>query len=404
MTLQHQICFLFFCLLPSYVLSQSPLVYQVKVDNANPLVADVSVDTSQAGALRFLPPRFFDNGEVEPILYCHNTGNKVKPISWQVPVQCVRVSWQISFIPVSPEGLEVSQQRNAFSLLEGWHLLTEWNTLPRIQDQDAIRVCLYAESNTCYDLPPTSAAPLFIVSGMQHNMLIDVGDITLNLKSSGRQLVDQQLLWVPVFLHQIDYLKSQFSVNNAELWQLVWFKRERRSGSIGGAAGFHTFLANYPVENGVISRDAYTYLLKISAHEFMHQLFYVPNAIWVNESLAEYYAISSLQGTRYRVSSAVNRWMYSATAFPLSYVGLYDAAKQVERNNNYAYYGLFYTKGAALWGAIDQQLQKKNTRLSQYLSLLENAKDQILPQAFVDAIIDKLGQAEWTIIRQRYLL
>lgn len=385
-----------FGLLSSCGLSPAPpttATYQIE---RNGTLATVTVDTTAFGPVSLSPARTFrDDTQPEPL--CQRAGQQDQKISFDVPVQCDRIIWTIGFKRLPAAGLDVSNQENSFT--DDWSLLSEWNSLPRLNGVGAIDICM---AGRCTPLPPPESAPLFVVRGLDQKFF-NLGGTTLTLMSDLPELLHDSQDLIPVFQKQIAWLKTTFDVEVTQPWSLVWLGRERSAGNIGGAAGHRIYLVNAPIEQGKPIAKAHKLLLKISAHESIHFLFSAGLPLWANESLAEYYALKSLDKTPYRFGDPVESWDALSEKFPHATTGLYAAQHFVTEQKDYSYYGLFYTKGAAFWAALDQALTHKGQSLDHFITDLKTNWTQSLPSHFVNKIVPIIGQVQWDNLTERYL-
>ena len=205
----------------------------------------------------------------------------------------------------------------------------------------------------------------------------------------------------------VSYLISVFPHDNRKkVWDLICLPIERSSGAVGGAAGYNGFVANYPVESGVFTKQSEEWLLRISAHEIIHVVTSLNNPIWIEESLAEYYAFKITEKL-----GVVNINPYyildkHGSKIPHANRGLYYAEKQFKESKDMSFYPLFYIKGAAFWHAIDLALQDKEGSLDDYIRELEglNYDDGKLPEKFEIMLRQAVTAPVWDKIKEVYLL
>jgi len=379
----------------------SPVIYSINVNSSNPLLAKVKIDTSTLPDITMLASRTMRNN-IQPELICQRAGLPDRSIDFGSSISCDSVVWTLNFQKEAIEGVDASLQNNIYSPADGWHLLTEWNSLPRIKGMNNVQVCINSDNPQCQKLPSISSPPLFMVWGMAGKEL-NVDGVPVHVMTNQKQLLQQDSTWLPILSNQISYIKSVFNVDKMEPWSLVWLKREVSSGSIGGAAGNQIYIANVATENGRLISKSYQHLLKISAHESIHFLSSISAPVWADESLAEYYAIKSLSKTVYSLPDPIESWQRMAVKFPHGGTNLYEASRFVTEEQNYEYYGLFYTKGPAFWAELDKQLHLKGDSLTYHLSELKTEWEVNLPQQFVDAMIKKIGAKDWARIESKYL-
>jgi hypothetical protein len=381
--------------------ASSPVIYSINVDSYNPRLAKVKIDTSTLPSITMLASRTMRNNR-QPELICQRGGLPDRRVDFGSSINCDSVVWTLNFQKEVIEGVDASLQNNIYSPAGDWHLLTEWNSLPRIKGMNNVQVCINSDKPQCHKLPSISSPPLFMVWGMAEKEL-NIDDVPVHVMTNQTQLLEQNSTWLPILSNQISYIKSVFNVDKMEPWSLVWLKREVSSGSIGGAAGNQIYIANVATKNGILISTSYQHLLKISAHESIHFLSSVPAPAWADESLAEYYAIKSLSKTVYSLPDPIETWQRMAAKFPHGETNLYEASRFVTEEQNYEYYGLFYTKGPAFWAELDKQLHLKGDSLTPYLSELKTEWKVNLPPQFVDAMIKIIGAKDWVRIENKYL-
>ncbi len=396
----------------------SQFVYQIHLDAENPQQALVEVDTSLMETSYWLPARSLT--ESEPVeLTCHN-GEQTNSLPYEVTQSCDKVSWSIAFSSVPELGLDASAQINSYfpstkTRKQPWYLLTEWDSLPRLKTKVPIDVCF--NEKYCQRIPALNEAPLFMTFNMPSHEL-SLYNQPLDLFTDVPALLESQEQWQPIMEEQMGYLMGVFSAYHTKPWDLVVFGREVSAGSIGGAAGNRIFMTNLPLEDGKIEADALKHFLKISAHESLHFISSVDSPIWLSESLAEYYAQKSLVDTEFAFSDPVQVWRDKSENMPVADTGLYLASQKVSKQRLMQYYPLFYLKGTAFWIELDLHLQRNQSSLDNYVSLLQSKQDEptkprsvsressdvSLPLPFVDAVSEVIGESVFNQLETRYLL
>ena len=231
---------------------------------------------------------------------------------------------------------------------------------------------------------------------------VAVGEAKMTLTADNPMLYELGLHHL--LIDSIQSLKAVFSDQALKKnWSIVWLKKERSSGSVGGAAGKATFLANYPVEQGKLSEDAQARLHRISVHESIHLMSPYQFPLWINESLAEYYAWKMTDKAGLKTESPKQQWASMQTRYPHAKAGLYEADHKVTLLRDMSYYPLFYVKGAAFWQQIDQALSEHGKSLDTFVKILNHSKTQ-LPADFVSAIQRIIGKPRWDTLESEYLI
>lgn len=381
--------------------TSSTVIYDVEISGERPSIAKVQIDTSNFQSFTMLPSRTLRDS-TQPTLICQQDNKPDRSIEYGKEVICKRIVWELALSEVDESGMDVGLQNDSYSPADGWYVITEWNSIPRVEGQESGQICINADRNSCYELPSVDAPPLFIVWGMKVNQ-IDIDNVPVRLMTDQQQLLQREEEWLPVLSNQVRYLRSVFDVEEMEPWSLVWLKRDKSTGSISGAAGNRIYISNVAIENEQLVTDAIKHLLKISAHESIHFLFSIPAPLWANEALAEYYAKKSLSETSYKFADPVEYWQSIAANFPARNMGLYLANDKVTKKQNYQYYSLFYTKGVAFWAELDSELGSNGSSLDSYLSLLNMEWETELPKQFIDSITEKIGIERWLELEKQYL-
>ena len=393
--------------------SKPAITYTIEQKADQPQQLLFTADTSQIGAFRVEAPRqvFGAQSSPPPVLFCHTSGAKV---AYNTDTVCDRITWTINLEPEPESGVPIPEQKSYYSPA-GWTLLSEYNTLPRIkigQQYQTIHVCTPEQQGQCSRLAATDEAPTFLIWGA-HKKKIAMGNATMTLISDNPQLFNLGLH--DVLFQSISKMTETFAITGSEKtdkqnWSIVWLKKDRASGSIGGAAGKQVFLANYPVnkpankpvESDILSTDAQSHLHRISVHESIHLLSPYQLPLWINESLAEYYAWKMTETAGMVTTSPEDQWQAMKVSYPHAGTGLYAAERKVTDDGNMSFYPLFYVKGAAFWQQLDQQLNNLDSSLDDFIVELNHSETE-LPAPFVDQMMLLIGEAAWRKLQAQYL-
>jgi hypothetical protein len=175
------------------------------------------------------------------------------------------------------------------------------------------------------------------------------------------------------------------------------------SGNVSGAAGFHSVNVNVPLMQGELVAASYPHMLKILAHEALHGMDHRSNPLWVREGLAEYYAQKSLKETPYSLPSASTQWDAIAERLPFAAVGLLDANRALDEENQQHFRMLFYTKAVAFWEQLDQQLMERGESLDNYVGMTLQGDRYELSAEFTQTMIVQIGQSKWEALSDSFL-
>ena len=299
-------------------------------------------------------------GEASPVIVrCDNVQEPLlqKSGQWLAPKGCIELSWEVSFETID-DSYDVSRQINIYHP-KGWWLLSEWGTILRLDGVFPAQVCVELQTKLieCRNLPPTNEAPLFFPFGRvdeRFRIRAFTFNFFLGNDHNGIELGDLHT----TLAEQLDYLSSLSGLTKAAVGGLeldiVWLGIAKDNGVVSGAAGSSAFLANYAFDDVGVSPQEVARLLWISGHELSHLLGVASILLWAGESLGHYYGFKSLTINNNEVAQQLFDEMVSKISG--STVGLLEAHERVRRGES-EYYGLFYSKGAAFWRALDQAIR-----------------------------------------------
>ena len=382
------------------------LVYQVCL-TSNPLQAQVTIDTSSLNDFELTPSRSTpDSKKVAPLILCD--GSKIARADKPLPLKCKQISWKINFKKLLG-GINAAEQGNLYiDQPKPWWILIEWDNFPRIENHKA-QVCaeVGVENDLgiyCKPLPSRQQPPLIMGLG-QAQAKYESANFDVNLFGKFNPAQGDVLLAQYAKINK--YLGGVIPSEKNEIpWDLIWLPVEKSSGSLGGAAGYHSFVANYPVNDGQWTEQSVIWLLKISAHETVHALSKLDNPVWAEESLAEYYAFKAITALGLNGDSPLVDWEMRAGKIPHANRGLYYAEQQVALRKDMSFYPLLYVKGAAFWHELDVKLQNQGESLDEYITLLDGLvyDEGQLPEQFEAALKASLTPSVWDKIKKEYLL
>lgn len=302
--------------------------------------------------------------------------------TWQVPAGCRRISWKIALDGVSAE--DASGQR---SIVFGHSfLISESSSLPRLEQTSAPEMLLLspemsrttlprARPDGTIELPKASRAPLFLLIGahpvavrststMSVRYFIDVPKNVSRVPTIDS--VARGLQWLTGLIRLRDRIEFDF----------LWLGRAASSGSIGSATGGELFLMNYwrTDTNPPLAEDITKATPFIEATHKLSGMYGGPKPGWVEESLAMYLGLRTLGHASPSDPTShllLEHFKAAAGQFPM---GLLAVQREVRRGD-VSLYGAFFTKGIALWAAVDSEMQTLGDgSLSTHLEVIWTAK------------------------------
>lgn len=349
---------------------------------------------------------------------------------WIVPPNCTQVHWTVTPYIYDDGKWNASEQLTASTKKAGWILLSEPTSLLRLVDSENETAFITADQGISllgaigqdkyFNVPNDDEAPeFFIVSKKKINVEIKNRDaLQITYFTDNQQRAENYHLtnW---HAKAIQYLSTLFPMiqhlpENSRKILVLWIGIHDQFGQIGGAAGAHSFVANYAFgdNNNETANNVRTML--IITHEQFHQLtdrLRAPNqrqVAWVEESLAQYYSLKALRHIFPQDNIEKIHADFINTSLPRKY-GLIELQRQFDQGNR-SNYPLFYSQGAAFWYEIDRFIQKKSQSklsLDSFLNELLFEKSHIieayqLPQNFILKIM-QLGKDDAQNILDRFV-
>lgn len=388
-------------------LQSYPVVYQLKTYYSTSLTIRVEMATQQLGPFILEKSRKWigDNRPATQV-FCADDHSLVP---YNTPQVCSLIYWNINFFREPIAGLG-SRSDGDYYLNNGQWLLRESNNFPRIRGNSKAIVCI--NNNNCRSLSPNDKLGnyLFIIWGKKP-ALVELAGIKFEIFTDRQaEAVDKQELMAKLEPN-IKYLNNVFmsKMGNYIKKPIKIVMLAVNSAAVkdsGGLAGDHAFLVNYYVKNGQVSLTEEASFAEVTLHEYIHLL--APCnlfARWACESLADYYAFkaTSLGKINIKALAVWTKLQHTDSNYKL---GLYKIDRLQKQTSQWAYYKLFYAKGASFWNELDLLLYRKNDTLDNYLNLLINNSDTYqsnLPQAFVDKMIGLLGEKDFNTLASYYL-
>ena len=384
---------LLFCLLSPVIKAKEILTYDIKSNDNNLLLKSVTIDTSHLGHFVLNPSRAIPSTNTSEVK-CH-LSNQVSKIEFEKETKCDIVSWDISFKPLDINGIDISSQQNVYSSSGHW-ILFEWGDIHRIKGIVESQVCINGKS--CSPIPTMNQAPLIKVWGgkpiLISNHLFEANiyadDILLGSKKNA---INEKMSKL------ITYLRPIFNTQNGPVnWDLIFVNIDERYKTVGGAAGYNSWVVNYVTNNGKLNEQRFEHTAHLVAHETIHTLTDIPLSFWVSESLTEYYTHKAFRLIEPTYESAIEELIRKQDAQG----DLSKKIGEVEPSNENLLF--FYTKGAAFWQAIDEQLAKNNSSLDDLVDTLANYEsDELLPESFIKKLVGIIGSFEAQKIIREYV-
>lgn len=385
------------------------LEYDLKQEESLLSLVKVTVKTETLGEFQVMPARTMRSA-AQPVLTCIDSIGKQTKLAYQEKVHCSQVSWQLPLSPVKKGGFDISSQADSYDADKGWYFISEFNSFPRftriktgngLAEPIETTVCL--KGSKCEILPDESQPPLFMFWGIDP-VKLSINGRVIEVFSDSEQLMRTLSRWKPALDLQLNYLASLFSSNNEKEWSITYIGRDKKTGSVSGAAGNNMILVNVPLEEGELKDQSLQMLLKISAHESIHILDKRNMPVWAAEGLAEYYALKSLNKTAFKMVSPNEQWLKFKKEFPLSDTGLLKASELVSEQKQYQYYPLFYVKAPAFWQAIDEALAANGSSLDDFVSSLTFDSEDQISETSKQELQSIMGENVWLNIDQKFLL
>jgi hypothetical protein len=380
-------CWCFACLYSAVGAAET--VYRLTTVPCQNHVLEGSVDRPDPSVSTTLTLRGVATGLVksqveDPVCDGRPLNGQAQRGTWQVPAGCRRISWQIDLDGVGVD--DASGQRSVVLASRHSFLISESSPLPRLRQSSAPETLLLppemsrttlprARPDGTIALPKTSRAPLFLLVGAQ----------PVAVRSSGTVLV-RYFIDVPKNLNRVpridsvarglQWLTGLIRLHGGMEFNYVWLGIAASSGSFGSATGGELILVNYlrtgtnrPLLADITRATPFT--------EAIHQLsgmYGGPKPAWLEESLAMYMGLRALGRASPNDPSShllLEHFRAAARGFPM---GLLAVQREISRGD-VSHYGALFTKGIALWDAVDSKMQALGDgSLSNHLEVIWTAK------------------------------
>lgn len=316
-------------------------------------------------------------------LRCENkTIKSNKNQEWDIPKTCNKIFWEVK---LKKEIKQVSNQTSGIvKSTSPIILLNEFSSMPRLDKNSYISIL---KNNTFlknrllspfsqnkkgdYILPSIDNAPAFLI--------IDLYSKSSQKKEANlKYIIDNQKTknYINKYYSQhkkaIKYIYSLFDfLDYREFKSTVLWIGLKKQNFIGGVAGYRTFLVNYIIDDKLeVKRFPYSFTGAI--HEQFHTIYPINNTIptWVSESLAQYYAIKTMEKINFdsdKLKNIKKRFFHTTK----NTIGLKEANNRFISKNDMSVYGLFYTKGSSFWFDLDNLIKKStNKSLDDFMGAL----------------------------------
>ena len=332
---------------------------------------------------------------------------------WVAPAGCPRVTWRVVPDVIPAEGADASEQRTLAVGQARWILLAEPTSLLRPLNSDGATTIRSGPGHPpmigatqvepgVFRVPPVNSGPEFYVVGAAQPSKRTLGELRIVYVADNARRV-QQLDLEALHASALSYLTQvvplpRTSPARDRSLLVVWLGVSESRGGAGGAAGSRSFLANYVLGSNANKGRNTALTMTIVAHEQFHQLVDVlrsdlPNqalAVWLNESIAHYYALKALL-VAYKSRAANEVWARFIDPDRAVEHGLVELNRRYQAGDQ-AVYNLFYSQGATFWYAIDSALKTatdgKKSLDDHLLELLRGplAHGSDLPPSFIEQI------------------
>lgn len=390
------------------------LVYRVSEHHSDPEVLNISLTLPQtvADGNRELFTRGMHLGVKPQIRDVKCDGEMIDQDTyhkWKIPSGCREVAWEVKLLSSETSPMEISKQQSFIVKSDpNWILLSEFSFLPRVEFKDYTSVIEFSpalEKNVVSFLdkdgkgrrilPEVNQAPVFFVIGLDAHTYDSTSGVSLKYLIDEATVVEAIDSFQPMHVRSIEYMRLLFnnSIERDFKLTVVWLGLSQK-GSIGGAAGFRTMLINYFFIDGKLSKEKFVWSLMTAFHEQFHLIYYseVSQPAWAGESLAQYYAIKTLD--RVGVDPALLKPVKASFIQPSRKIemGLKAANQRFITENDMSVYHLFYDQGASFWFELDNLIMESTGNKKSLddfigpLSRMSFAEDGGIPPAFIDAL------------------
>jgi hypothetical protein len=285
--------------------------------------------------------------------------------TWLVPRGCRQISWSI---PLDlPGGADASAQRSLRSADGSFTFVSEASSLPRLANPSGPEFLVVPASASGVTVP--GAVPdrrLLLPSSSEPPLFVVLASKPAAESASGRVRVTYflddptQLAHLPPIdsvMSGLQWLAGLVPESDRTSFMYAWLGVASGGRAPGGAAGRDVLAVNY-VRDGKGDAMRSGLMAAMPFIEACHQLAgsLGDRPGWAEESLATYFGVRALEQSRSGDDTAaklLRRFESESDKFP---VGLIEVHRRVSAGDR-SMYGAYFTKGVALWSAVDAALR-----------------------------------------------
>jgi hypothetical protein len=371
-----------------------PPLYEVRVDAARPLVAQVVLSAADGAPLRSAAPidvRQIGVASQVSDVRCDGRALGKGGGGWRLPGEgCRRLQWQVRFEQIGPLGVDASLQQNVHDPRHGIWLLSEPASLLRVPATEAGAEIAFVGMRDVFGGASVLDSHRRVVPGLANApeyYFFGAAAAKRSFQAGGRSVVYLEMAdadyerFADVHGRGLDYLARVTQAAPSEDPSIVvWLPIDESRRTVGGAAGTSSITVNIVTVDGRSQPVRLPLSLHAILHEQFHQLAPQPLPAWVNESLAEYYARKAMKHAEAGVGAVhliERRYPALAAAPPRT---LLQVQRDVEGGDGSGYL-LLYTFGSNFWLEIDRAIEARSAGLRS----LDDELPGILRAQFTDA-------------------
>lgn len=352
--------------------------------------------------------------------------------TWLAAPNCGRLTWSIDFRVLSTTDYRPDLQANAYFPSSKWWLVSEATGFVRpVGDEGPASVQFHIVGGSPgwsvvggaqLDLPntwalaPTNRAPEFFAIGLFVRRQVVLQGIKLDYVIDS--LGDFDALGLTKYHSAaIRYLQEvvgqRMDTGQPAHLGIIWLGVPEAKGTISGAAGARTYIANYIIGEADHLETNVAHSMVVVAHEQFHQLVDAVRAdrdalpVWVGESLAEYYGLKALRKIGLSTTVAADASdKILGRHLPFD-VGLLEASRRYASGDKAAS-EYFYTQGANFWFEIDEAIVKSTQGKKSLDSFIPELlvsdflKSEELPAGFLVSLRQVLPD-DWDRLSAKYI-
>lgn len=414
---------LFFLLLPackSHVQSDNALSmerYAVEFNKDTPNTAIVSLDLkpNPVGTVKLISraESLGTNSQVFDVQCNEREIEKTAEQQWFVPPDCSQVTWKVRFDQIrEAENVQPSQQRSLY-MPSDWWVLSGATSLLRVQSETSdtpIELNVNRKSSISKTVYNLNAPPNFYIIGNAPEASFTHDSNKIAYYGEDLETV-LSIISPQQHINALNYFKSiigKTKTRDQNNLSVIWFGASRDRREASGAAGYDAILANYIIPEDAPKMEEQLLSLMLIFHEQFHQMSAGSHPVWMNESLANYYALKALQKAFPDNLSERKIWNRFINTEVNKSIGLLDIQKQIIENGNRQNYGLLYTQGASFWFEIDQAIKKSSSgnmsldSLMPQIMELEITNDD-LSYVKLKTMLDIIPESHFNQLKTKYL-